>query len=340
MTKYIIGPDDIIRMHSEKYDKDIYLMGDIHRKEYSCPDLTHAKKLHLYLDDFFKKSDKSITYDFFFETGFYNECKEDCGKSYILELQHYFRKKECFFNIKGNKCHKEYPNVRFQAFDIRNIKLKNKINAPTDFWKLMRMYRYFHNFKEKPQDQIYLKHMEEMKDFILVFSHKKNIMKAYKTLYDIKIIKSQIDNIKDKKLKNKIIKFYDKKWKLLFDNPSVTKFFYEKNKKLGLKIKNGTITKNDFGYYLRDNKQIFKLLLDATSLGPDIYLSLRLFRDFNDKNKSKTESKKIIIYSGRAHTNNYFELLRFVLGFTRVEKSTVYHKSCPDISGMKQPFFS
>lgn len=338
-TKYIIGPEEILRFKSKKYDKDIYLMGDIHRKDYICPEPEKAIKLHLYLDDFFKKSDKNVTYDFFFETGFYNECKEDCGDSYAQELEHYFRKKECFFNIRGNKCHKEYPNVRFQAFDIRTITLKNKVDEPTNFWKIMRMYKFFRNFKANPQDQIYLKYMDAIKDFILLFRYKKNVMQAYKSLYNIKIIKSQMNAIKDKTLRNKIIKFYDKKWKELFDNPKVTKFFYEKNKKLGLKIKNGTITKNDLGYYLRDNKEIFKLLTRASALGPDIYLSLRLFKDFDDKNKSRKTAKKIIIYTGLMHADIYSELFDLVLGFDFVEKSRSY-KSCHDISEMKLPFFS
>lgn len=338
VIKYISGPTEITRMKSKKYDKDIYLMGDIHRHEPECYKLDDAKKLHLYLDNFFKKTDKRVTYDFLFETGFHD--RNDVGnmKTYIGEFQNYFRKKECFYTIKNNKCHKEYPNIRFHAMDIRFIKYDYKLDKSSDFWKITNIYIDMRNFSNNPKKKAYLNYIDEIKDFIMIFRYKKNAIRAYKSLYDIKLIKSQMDDIPDKKLKNKIIKFYDKKWNILFNKLSIANYFFSKNKELSIKIKNNTVTNNDIERYLK-NVHIIKYLEQISLLGPDLYLSLRLFKEFNDKDKTKQQSKKIIIYAGEAHTKNYLELLN-ILGFKKIEKSKNHMNSCQDISEMKLPFFT
>ena len=318
MTKYISGPTEIVRMKSAKYDKDIYLVSDIHFSLSGiCKTKRNTEEFHLYIDKIFKDNPDK-TFDFFIEERFLPENKNRrIALCYLNKTISYFTDKGCF-SIKTEdikKCRIEYLNVRFHLGDLRG----NKIHKIDENFKFF-IFMDFINHRYEPKQYIY-RNIKHIRKFLLHLKYKKNLNKFYKNLWKTEIIKTQYKKIKDKYLKKHIKKYFNEHW---VETLSVREDFLKQIKKN---------MSDDDAYELFISDDLKYAITKIGSIVMDIYLILRLFKDFHNN-----PSKNIIIHAGGGHIGRYIRLLR-TLDFKLIEEAKIKKKRCLDISKMNE-FFS
>lgn len=242
--------------------------------------------------------------------------------TYILKAFSYFNIKDCFSINKDNikNCRNEYPNVRFHLADIRHNKNLYKLKTK----KLKYLDNMYHNMAQ-PKYKIY-NNINSVKKFLLFIKYKKNINLFYKKIWSEKLIQDQY-----KKIKNTHIRTYIKKY---FDN-YLKKILNNENIKVLLKKINKNMSTEDM-YVILKTKILLDFILDVVSISMDLYLLLRLFKDFNNN-----PAENIIIHAGNAHITFYVDFFTsFLKTASKLEKSINNPKRCLDISNMTRPFFT
>lgn len=323
--KYISGPTEIIRMQSKKYNRDIYLISDVHSTlKGMCKTKRNTREFHLYIDEIFKNN-PNIQFDYFIEKGFVaeNSIKIWSHLSYLSKTNSYFQDNGCFSIFKSDikKCRKEYPNVRFHLGDTRNNIKYYKIERDNKFSFIVRYY-----FASKYDSiKVMKKHISEIKKFLLFIKYKKNLNMAYKELWESKLISSQYNKIKNKVIKRKIKKYFNNRWKTLLNGDLYKEY---KNK-----INRCSMT--DIPTLIIFNEANFSFfMIQVVSILMDLYLLSRLFKDFDNK-----PTKNIIIHAGEAHIKYYIDFLK-TIDFELIESAKKTSERCLNVSKMKQPFFT
>lgn len=315
--KYIKGPVTLSEHKNPKYDKHIYLFGDIHVIDTYCPgdmnknNSEYFNKFLKQLLSYWREKDPDMILDYFIEFGFRGAKtpKFLIGESYLgyyQELYNYFL--NCV-KIRKNVC--EFKNLRLHYSDTR------------------------HGFPEtdivNEFGQIILsKKNIQLKSNYFNWDSFTKLLSSPEKIFQINKIDKQIDGVKYPKVKKLLIR---EKNKVIITSKFLSKKI-DAIKKLMLK---GLIT---------DEVIIFDhtLLLLVKNKIMDIYLFARMFKEFKPKYKNQLSkpAENILIYVGNTHATTYREWLK-ELGFSIKEKvsdNILIDYQCVNVSDFKQPFFS
>jgi len=357
VTKMLSGPISLT-FFKDVYGKDFYIFGDEHHTKTEmcknpCNKIGECLHIVKYFEMIFKKAPYKI--DFFLEIPFID--KDHVGdrdveliglkknKDMIEMISSHFKK--CFLPNK-NYCEMIYKNVRFHYSDIRTKIAKKSIEPSHSFFR-----NYFMTFNAileiKPLAIGYISRLLDLqpkvfKQFLTKYIGSPSLQELYKevilnmksikdfpTFLDYKTseinednnrIKKQIDGIKNKIIKKKIVKFYKDNCKIICDN------YLKAYKKLRVNIENRErILKN--GSYLWDDvfiaiensaHEILLSILYAGALIMDIYTLARIFKP--------SDGKEVWMYVGDYHAQNYIVFLKHYLGEEKFITSKNIKRRC------------
>jgi hypothetical protein len=325
--QYIFGPVSLSLAYNSKFDKVIYLFGDIHEKIEESKDQKIIK-----IDDFIafyvKHTDQII--DIFLEI--YPRDKFEWPDSYIGDVVYKF--KDCFM-FRKNYTECQYKLGRFHYIDIRQLAYKNKtsflyllndvlnIKLRLDKYKVDKQ-KLFTFYKEMTILTTKYKKYFETFDALL-----ENLFKEYKQSK----LEKQLENIEDKSIKTKLLKWFDNKVHYYDNEKNISELinipsYYEKN------IKHLLFHEIELEDFEEDNKYMevdnIEVLYEISkfttiflmkfvylnSLFMDLFAIARIFRSFR-KNKGiwSKQARNIFLYTGSVHTGHYLDLLKNYLNF-------------------------
>lgn len=338
-TTFLSGPTSITRLKSEKYDKDIYLIGDIHSsKARMCAksNIEVKSEFLAYMDTFLKLNKDKDFFDYMAEVPFHSSIRENImnnpgpSNSVMSDIFNHFKSKGCFSFEKESmkKCKKEYPNARFHMTDFRDNRGEYKIKNSEMKNMLFMGYQVFYDifyfalsdyygdsydfFMNKQfKSEYYINGLE-------MFSSKTIFKKKLKELYESKIMKSQLNKV-NKKVSDKIHKIIKKEQKRIFKIIDNEKYFFNDMKKTLSIIKMKKIEAKDVDL-MKTMRRKRGTLFFASSLTAhiiDIFVLTRLFKKFNDK--KHPYMKKVFIHMGEFHISFIREALIKAFGFKEVE---------------------
>jgi len=303
---YIKYPVSVSEHYSTTYNKHIYIFGDYHSKDMSCPkksNSTNTIDLPTFLKNLtnLKNTDGSPKFiDFFFEypdPNKYINNKEISFEGYFQYIHDTFKN---YLNKISN-----IDNARFHHTNIRIIsEIRNLI------------YPFYYYEPTRTLNIVLLKRV-----FTNTDNYIDNILKLTK-------INKQIQNITNPSIR-KIIK--DE-----LETPARTKI-----KQITLehieKLKNNMFNRDLASFIYINLKDCFSLIMD-------MYLFARIFRNFEIKtNTYSNQPKNIIIYVGENHAERYRIMLKtFYFSSGKTIKSQKFKKDyqCVKVVDIQQPFFS
>jgi hypothetical protein len=327
---FIRGPVTLTEHYSAKYNKNVYVFGDIHVTNAKCPKHSNRNNTIDFTSllgslPYLKNPDGTFkTIDYFLEIGYRSKLfpkkGSDYYKGYWQELFNVY--KNCL-QVEKDVC--QYKNVRFHYSDIRHIPL------------LQNVMNYIWYLEDLESDN--LKGAKHRYNDIKWDQLQRVAMDVNKYLEDVKItgkINKQYNKLQypevQKQLENSLEKDILNELRVLTPEfVKSTRDVVDKNMK-----KIDTITRSQVSINLR-------LILDGMSRLMDLYLIARMFRKFKKiEGKPSEPPTNIIIYAGDFHAKNYRRFLDR-LGFS--SKSTASMKlnadyQCIDVSKFVQPFFS
>jgi hypothetical protein len=336
-VNYISGPNTLIYLESNEYNKKIYLFGEYHYQVTSCKNVKNLKynTISDYLYHLFSQSDKFI--DFYLEhitfpPNYNIDNLIDPKATTIKKL--YSLVKNCINpNIRKSKCN--WKNIRTHFIDTRyynnkntneigilmtNIKIINNNNLninqlPENSYKLLLNFINNHN------------NIDKLIKIILdnILNINLNVKEINKSTLDLNLINIII---------HKMIKY---RVKYVFKNTQLNESLYFLYNQL-------IITKNKTEKYHKILLKIYNIFKSIESVVQDIYTVTRIFKKFNTKNNDyfhPIEPKNIIIYVGKAHA----ELLNYIfIKYLHFKSFPIIRDNnfpnCLNISNIKQPFFS
>jgi hypothetical protein len=375
---FIGGPHTLTLHWSAKYNKIIYIFGELHGKDVCTYD--NMMRVQDYLKNIFRHSSAFI--DFFLEIQMFTKGKYDYsifstpGLSRLSDLRR--QNIKCIESGQRQE-NRECDNRRVHFDDIRDIPVDSKgrlainINstlvldtALTDFSKYAYEKTIFYD-KDEQNESILIKDKKYIIDtlkyiFMNSYNSKATIDfirygsdEAYKAFYEKEIETHELVNYELSKSpeQSKIREFAEEEFeKMRRDFNLITHkiaLYLTKCSDENLIYDFYKLSDNDylkfFGYILDFRNQ----LLLFNSILVDIYTLARMFKKFqlnNTKNIRKTdepeEPHNIIMYSGDEHSENVRRFLHEKLGFDLISESKGDPELdfCVDIRHFEQPFFS
>ena len=286
---YLKGPISMTQMSTTKYGGyKVLLFGDHHVKLAKCP---NGKKTEEYIQNYIfdivkLKFPEKI--DLFIEEPYEkNKLNSIVHKNYNIGsyLAETILKNPCFSWDK-TECSTNFPNLRAHYTDLRQsmsegitnetIKIKDIIFNDIGFMNIL-LYGGKEIFKlpKKEKERIY--------------NHINNILDkwTFDTIINSRKIKKQFDNIKNNKLRNKLIEIFKEGYELIYN-----------------KSKNESIEE----LILNNN------LLTLTIYIIDIYTLGRFFRSYENTGHFGDEARNSIFYFGNVHIQRFINILK-QLGF-------------------------
>lgn len=310
----IIGPVSLTHLYSGKYSKNIYLFGDQHVFDATCPFEDNKYQHKSNIDEFMKNTilanpDKII--DVYLELAFISEkypVRNPIGKSFLELVNTSF---DNCAQIKKTLC--PYPNVRVHYTNIRKTIPKIK--------DLNWMYHLSKALPIKPLN----------KDYITFIKAKipNNVESIFplnlsELLYSSKITK-QLNSIKDLYIKKTLTDYIVNEMRV--NMPTL-------NDWISLRDETGNF------------ETIGKRLIQFLNALMDGYLLARMFRSYQNirNGKPSDDSKFNFIYVGENHAKNYIHILVGKLLFnmpTAPTASYIKNKDfqCISVKQYSQPFF-
>jgi hypothetical protein len=353
---YIIGPITLTELYSAKYNKRIYIFGDIHALENDC-NYDNSIRIDQFISETVTNNPDKII-DLFLEVS-----KNDYNREEKFNYIDYVT--DTFESCLINKC-KEHDNLRVHFTDLREVitEFKN-FNS-----ELLGLDIYFKLLEEESLKSSQLSdsfdskahYIEEINDDIKKLKKNKflklNKNNYKKFLYNyLEIYKTKLrDLYKQSDRSNQLsMKYFKNFFKKCIDNElkslNIDDKFWQKWDEFNNFIKKKSVTYEDVlsnKYLIKDIDKI-KLPIMCVM---DYYAMIRLFKIFNienlEKKRTRIDSKTVnnaIFYAGDIHANYYIDFLKS-LGFeiinqTKQNKSDLYRNSrCINISQFKQPFFT
>lgn len=359
----------VLHMKSEKYDKNIYIFGELHGINSNCFTFTkNIENVGQFIINNIKISDKFI--DFFFELPFIKSKElepnlelKSSSSTTLNMIENAFP--GCFDLYKIDKC--DYQNIRFHFANIRYQQSIDIYKNPTFLQvfsnlliaPILHEYNNYEDFRELykwfgyklqstyPTEYETYKNIGNMKDFI------KFILTEYKQL-----LYKQQENIPFPEVKEILLE-------TLFNNIENEKISFKDT--LQLSHIKSIVDNLPFSYKSINNREenidmlvnICNAWLNLDVHFMDLYLMSRIFRTFKYREYTNSNScKNIIIFVGNDHARNYkkvLEKLHFKTLFynenkkleiftslesTEIEKENAKQEYCIDISTLKQPLFS
>lgn len=300
--KYILGPT-LIKCYEGTFSngekRKIYLFGEKHVgkkhkvKKAICDieedEWDYVLEIQHFLEELFLNASEDKQIDFYLEASFpqawagSNKSEDKTKENKSLRTKEglkpdkksksYIKRIRDYFNdcFQIKKDKCRYPNVRFHYVDVRRL----------PFMKIL---------KKSPECYKYV---------------------DIKKLVEKTKIQKQLDNIKDKNIKEKLTEIIGKEMKML----------------------DGEIRKELEGKLSEDNLDPDRELIDILRIYfMDAYTIARIFRSFSDG-----EQKNIIVYTGTAHTRNYSYMLS-KLGMRVSEYINDEGNNCVNISNISIKF--
>ncbi len=339
----LTGPYTLTVHKSNKYNKYIYIFGELHGNENGC-DCKIEQKCPIitdYLLELFSTTDVFI--DFYLEINpdncIYTYTDTYINTMYINNMINKFQ--HCIRPIT-RKDKKECRLSRMHHIDIRH-RNSNNIDVLLKFFKLYNRTYFFEEYPDKTQ-----KDYENMKKTIFTDEKiRNNTIEVLKNFVDIeKMINYIALNISKKGYKsslyNSIVDFFKTKIKGYIEpNFSEIKEYSENILKV-LENKEINTDDNDMLYIYIFDLYYLIYLIDIFFM--DCYTLTRIFREFDVKQNvyQPVEPTNIIIYAGNDHSDTYREFLN-IMGFDLLESNNKpmgkIKVRCLDMKNIKQPFF-
>jgi len=332
---FMEGPLNISLHWSQRFQKLIYIIGELHVETKKCPlDKEESTlKIEDYLHSWFKNP--TAYTDFYLEIegfeipdGYTNVF---WGEQNINELRRRFS--TCIDKLTRDK-DLNCQTSRMHFFDIRQGNIKGGIPPitmflvniatlvsyirydPSDSNMISKLQIFFDNNKE------YINTLEK----ISKYSKKEYKEFWYDQLYNFKIIKKEIDRM-DENIRSYLNLFIEKK---LNEYINEDKIIVQMGIRAILHFRDHklNIENIEFCKSLYNNLKYFMLdIIHINTLFTDSYLLARIFKTFkiNDPKKRRlvdepSEPHNIIIYAGSIHANRCREFLDLI-GFKTLEKS-------------------
>lgn len=332
---FMEGPLNISLHWSQRFQKLIYIIGELHVETKKCP--LDKKESTLKIEDYLSSWFKNPTAytDFYLEIegfeipdgyryGFF-------GEQNIDELRKRFSR--CIDKLTRDK-DLNCQTSRMHFFDIRQGDIKGGVAPITMFFTktatLLSDIRYNPSDRNKifklqifcDDNKEYINTLEK----ISKYSEKEYKEFWYDQLYNFKIIKKEIDRM-DENVRPYLIWFIkDKLDEAIIKNMLVIQELI-KDICIYIRYKWNIVAINLTKYY----DTLTKFVSHTSSINTlftDAYLLARIFKTFkiNDPDKRRlvdepSEPHNIIIYSGNNHSKEYREFLDDFIGFKTLEKS-------------------
>jgi hypothetical protein len=275
----IQGPVYLREYISKKYNKHIYLFGDIHQFNSTCPDKVGIDE---FISSIIKSTDEKI--DLFLELSFVSSSHpsriERPIDNYIRKIYNKFH--NCF-NVSKSEC--EFKNVRFHYTDVRHLIYEFMIHRHVNY--------LLKNIKGRDDIVVIMDRLRELMQYIPIDFNQ--ISKYTK-------IKRQFGKI-DEDLAGSILAFFQKI--ILKNNIKMKK----KLKKINRVLFSLTIDllNDEPDYIISQHTKVIsnfmEFLTSYFSFIMDLYLVGRMFNE---------NYRNIIVYTGVYHTFRYDKLLRYL----------------------------
>lgn len=321
---FISGPVNLSEHYSSEYNKHIYIFGDTHVKQASCPLVTSNTENTMSLKSFLEKtaSETKKPLDIFLEVSYKSKKlldKINVTNDYQGYIDNIYRLFAPCLEIDKKKC--SYKNVRFHYSDIRSYVLLEQIT-------FLSIILSDHTLNDRD--------LKLIKSYTTLEKTLKN-PNIINEVADVLKINKQIKNIPYEKVRRQM-EIYKKQIKPLYYDEEIFAVLKRGNS-------------NEIKIYLPKIREYGNYLLLNVAKIMDLYLLGRMFRTFEKPSKSAKNTisdppQNIIIYVGNAHAANYRSFLQD-LKFDLVNVTTsdkfkygsteVYQ--CIDIRGFKYPFF-
>lgn len=351
----LLGPIRLVEYKDDK--RHIYFMGDAHIIKPVCWPEADYKTIEV--QDFIQEivDNTTDTIDLYVETpSIENDVFEENNwiDKIVKKFLPYFKvQKESKTNLRGH-----YVDMRRET-KVRQLKAMSDI-VSAFYYAISTEFTIMHpvisptlwdNLKKaltevgKDPDKLemrkdiffiylqkFLKRFElSKKDFINIVNNPEEI------LTQIKFFK-QVDNIVDKRERNFVLKFFDKKL-------SSKKVQHKAELKKFVDMLFGPYVKSDENSYCGVSYSDIKLACQSITLRNmefmDAYTISRILRSYSDSKMAE----KIIVYAGNEHISNYLDFFSKLEGedkLVNVSTSDIddMHFQCINISTFKLPFFS
>jgi hypothetical protein len=372
---FIGGPHTLTLHWSAKYNKIIYIFGEVHRNDV-C-DYDNMMLVENYLKNLFRRSSAFI--DFFLEIEMFTKGKYDrdffttLGVFRLWDLR--IQNIKCIESGQRQK-NRECDNRRVHFVDIRFIPVDSKDRPVININSAITLQNYLEDFIKKYEhaktqdeheenilkDKKYIIYFLKYIFFITSYDIKATIdfirygsYETYKAFYEKEIETHELVNyeLSESTEKGKIREFAEEEFKKIRDD-FITISYRIKNYLIKYSDENG---KYDF-YKLSDDDCINFIdclsnfnnrIGNFTTIMVDIYTLARMFKEFklnNTRNTRKTDEPKephnIIMYAGNAHSERVRRFLDEKLEFDLISESKgdPDFDFCVDIRQFEQPFFS
>jgi hypothetical protein len=336
---FMEGPLNISLHWSQRFQKLIYVLGELHVGTIKCPPKAKesTSKIEDYLTNWFKNP--TAYTDFYLEIGGFVMPEGYDGITFGGQENIDILRKQfstCIDKLTRDKdlnCN----TSRMHFFDIRQGNIKGGIPPITIFWR--KIANLLTNIEYDPSDsnkisklQIFCDDNKEYMDTlekISEYSEQEYKEFWYDQLYNFQIIKKEIDRM-DENVRPYLNYFIEQQLnEYINDNMFIIQQLLEdiyifKNYKWNIEYINVCLNFYDnLNKFLSHCSPIILLFTDA-------YLLARIFKTFkiNDPDLKKrrlvdepSEPHNIIIYAGLSHSDRYRKFLDDFIGFKTLEKS-------------------
>lgn len=343
---HVIGPVSLTEMKSNKYNKHIYLFGDMHVKKAKMNITNNAITIDKFIDKTITNNHESVIH-VFVESYFYHRnnanCVQDYVDCYLSDTDIFFRESLSFYkkNTPYNRKNKYIKRdiAQFHYVDVRDRLLKSdSVILKFEFDDIINMFsnevvynKLYNSFETNIKKLNIIRKEYNICNFLLLLKNNyvfgcSNIETFINILQVIdkslsKLIIKQLNKIRDNDIKNSICTFFLKKiieqleLMIICLKPEL----YDQAQMICSKQDSDTImiTINEIINTCLVIKSILSLeqpMLKINVFLMDCYLICRLFKTDSEANTKD----KVMIYTGTAHTKNYIEFLT-ELGFETVK---------------------
>ena len=374
---FIGGPHTLTLHWSAKYNKIIYIFGEVHRNDV-C-DYDNMMLVENYLKNLFRRSGAFI--DFFLEIPMFVKGKYDDGFESDFRLHILINKnKECIETTQRQK-NRHCDTKRIHFIDIRQGQVSDKLNSTVYFQKKIHKFIkiyilskdeieiFYHGDKEAEKNFKIVKEKLGVIHFLTFYIFKEDDINLKPTIDFIvsgteetyeEFCKEQMEThefIRDELSKSteasKIREFAKEEFekerhqfiKKIYSIRAYLKKCYDKTSKTYNFYK---LSEYEYIRFFIRLSKFFDTLVNLNSILVDIYTLARMFKKFqlnSSKNTRKTdepeEPHNIIMYAGNEHSKRVRRFLK-KLEFDLISESKGDWKVdfCVDIRDFEQPFFS
>jgi hypothetical protein len=374
---FIGGPHTLTLHWSAKYNKIIYIFGEVHRNDV-C-DYDNMMLVENYLKNLFRRSGAFI--DFFLEIPMFVKGKYDDGFESDFRLHILINKnKECIETTQRQK-NRHCDTKRIHFIDIRQGPVSDKLNSTVYFQKKIHNFIkinilskdeieiFYHGDKEAEKNFKIVKEKLGVIHFLTFYIFKEDDINLKPTIDFIisgteetyeEFCKEQMEThefIRDELSKSteesKIREFAKEEFekerhqfiKKIYSIRAYLKKCYDKTSKTYNFYK---LSEYEYIRFFIRLSKFFDTLVNLNSILVDIYTLARMFKKFqlnSSRNTRKTdepeEPHNIIMYAGNEHSERVRHFLK-KLEFDLISESKGDHKVdfCVDIRDFEQPFFS